>query len=206
MNKFEYKKKIFNDRIDNFIIIPNEIRNKITNEFLTDIILMPKDHDNNERSNLIHEIGEIINELEVFERTNRRKKMVLLMEKISEQLDDDLISEEELTDKLFFGNRICNIEKEYINKERIKRMDYFDNQMCKKINNILEDDDKDINFVKLKRYRKINRNKKNCSKCEIKSKLRRYKCVNCKCIFHYNCMEYKIIKRNKICSKCFNKI
>ena len=205
MNKFEYKKRLFNDRIDNFINLPNEIKNKLTNEFLTDTLLMPRNQDNPERIDLIHEIGEIINELEVFERTNRRKRMVILMERIADVIDDDLICEDELTDKLFFGNKISNIENEYINRERIKKMDYFDNQMCKQINNILEDDDKNaINLVKMKRYRKIIGYRKDCHKCGKKLKNKKYRCIKCKYVYHYNCMEYKIIKRKKICLECYN--
>jgi hypothetical protein len=125
----------------------------------------------------------------------------MIMEKIADCLDDDTITEEELTDRLFYGNKVCIIEKEYIKKRGTQDMNYFNNQMCAKLNNILEDDNK-ITLIKKKKYRKIIGSKKFCHTCNLKAITYRYKCKECENTYHRECAKSKLVHGKRICSKC----
>ena len=205
MNNIDYKKKLFCDRIDNYIEIPYEIKNKISESFLdSSTYLLPVQEQNDkDKQMLIDEIGLILDELEMFEREKRKRKLVMVMEKIADCLDNDDITEEELTDRLFFGNRVCMIEKEYIRKRGAHVMNYFNNQMCAKLNNILEDDDKET-FINKKRPRKVLGSRRTCKKCNHKAVKDRYRCYECQKTYHKDCINSRIISGKKICLRCIN--
>jgi hypothetical protein len=208
MNNIEYKKKLFCNRIDNFIEIPDELKNKLSESFLDSSTYLlpiqdPSKHE--EKQVLINEIGRILDELEIFEREKRKIKLVLLMEKIAECLDDDSITEEELTDRLFYGNRVCVIEKEFIKKRGTHGINYFNNQMCATLNNILEDDDK-ITLTKRKKYRRIIGSRRCCHHCNLKALMNRYVCKACQNIYHKDCINSKMLNGKRICLNCINNI
>ncbi len=100
----------------------------------------------NNVSALKEEIDEIMNELELFARKNRKNKMINLMERIAENIDDSLFDIEELTDFVFFGNKQTNIENEYLETQRKK---YVNNiKLVEYTNKLLMNDD-DVYFSKM---------------------------------------------------------
>lgn len=92
---------------------------------------------------LKEEIDEIANELEFFARKNRKEKMISLMYKIAESVDDSLIDIDELMDHYFLGNKLCNIEIAYLENHKVKV--YENNQkLCEYTNRLLMDDDEEF--------------------------------------------------------------
>lgn len=52
---------------------------------------------------LLNEISEIESELELFAMENRKRRMIKLIEKMSEYIDEDTIDIEQMTNEFFFG-------------------------------------------------------------------------------------------------------
>ncbi len=154
------EKEIFTNRIESLIELPNEIISKYTNySFIEDNsfpLCLVKDNFefknymdntkidlNNEVTELKEEIDEIVNELEIFARHNRKQRMIKLMEKIVDNINDDLFEIDELIDYHLFGNTIKNIESEYTEAQKRK---YINNiKLCEYTNKLLMDDDKIYN-------------------------------------------------------------
>lgn len=208
-NNPDYKQKLFCNRIDNYVLIPDEIKNKLTESFVnSSSYLLPSEENNinSEKQLLIEEISLIIDELEIFEREKRKKKLILLMEKIAGCLDEDAITEEELTDRLFYGNKVCSIEKEFLKKRKGQSVNnYFNNQMCAKLNNILEDDNK-VSVITKKKYKLILGSKLRCNSCGMPTIKDKYRCRDCGITYHSLCVRSKKIDGRRMCSKCIIKL
>jgi hypothetical protein len=229
MNNLDYKRKLFKERIENSFNLPLEIRNKITQSLFQDdnTYLLPLNGDgvDDEKQALIDEANEILDELEVFERHNRKVKMMVLMEKLAEQMDNDMINIDELTDFTLFGDKICNIEKRHLQNE--KKSNIFNPNLVVKINKMLEDDNRiglpiednnniiDNSSNNIQRQvtkapvvpsKPIHKNKKTCNACRVEGG-RVYKCSKCKKSFHKKCHIYKYQITNnirkKICKDCY---
>jgi hypothetical protein len=198
MNLLDYKKKVFKDRLEGYLNIPFELKNKITKLLLQDettYLNLEK-----VKSEQIEEVHLILNELELFERENRKRKHIFLLEKLAEQFEEDTIDINELTDFIFFGDKLSNIEKRHLLKEKHHRNE-FNTNLVVKINKILEDDDNGLNKVKRKW---ISLQKRKCIKCKNNTGV--YKCHACKRHFHGNCLKFKInISKKKVCTECINK-
>jgi hypothetical protein len=154
--KFKRKRDQFTYRLDSLMALPKTVQSKFTHAtFVQDLsvpILLKKIHTlsptnrNNfnssidvqqEVSTLKNEIDEIVYELEFFNRTNRQKRQIKMMEKIAEYINEDLIDIDELLEYKLLGNKICNIENEYL--ENLKK---------KKV--VVKDDDEDDENVFLR--------------------------------------------------------
>lgn len=128
------------NRPKNTYTIPNKIKENLTLRLLDDcfnsdlILSMNNDlfqsssqqtgsagvigKQSNEVSDLLKEISNIDNELELFAMEGRKRKMVELIEKMAEYIDESTIDIDELTDIFFLGKSTQAIENEYlINKE-----------------------------------------------------------------------------------------
>lgn len=161
--KFKRKRDQFKFRIQSLIEFPHEIKKNFTLSLLEDELAIPnilvnktdvenEDENNDNEINVIdekkiltEEIGELINEIELFNRENRKKKMRIVMESLCENLNEELIDEEELLEYYLFGNKISNVENEYLNKERNK---YANNpNLCAYTNRLLLEDDEQLNNI-----------------------------------------------------------
>lgn len=134
---------------ENFISLNNNSNsnNKFDNKHV---------HVNEEKENLLEEIDEIVNELEIFEKNNRKIRIIKVMEKMAELIDEDLIDQEEITDYLFYGNKLCNIEKEHISN--FKNSFINNENLCQITNKMLKDDEENYKTDLL--LRKMFRKKK----------------------------------------------
>jgi hypothetical protein len=209
MNLLEYKKRVFRERVADAMEIPSELKSKITKSLLQDettyIVPEKVKTDNKEKLQIVDEVHMILNELEVFERENRKRKQMYLLEKIAEQIDEDFISTEELTDFVFFGDKLCNIEKRHLEREKHKGSGAFNKNLVVRINKILEDDDKGLNRIKRK-WLSLKRHK--CSVCKTHCAWKVYKCYECKKHFHRKCNSYKSIgktggTKRRTCYICY---
>ena len=59
-----------------------------------------------EINDLLIEIAEISREIELFAMERRKRRLMTLIEKMAEYIDEDSIDIEELTDLLFFGKKM----------------------------------------------------------------------------------------------------
>jgi hypothetical protein len=206
MNLLDYKKRVFRDRIEGYLNLPHAIKNKVTMSLLQDenTFILPEKvkTDNKDGLRIVDEVRMILNELEIFERENRKKKQMYLLEKLSEQLADDFLDVDELTDFVFFGDKLCNIEKRHLEKEKHKS-NVFNSNLVVRINKILQDDDKGLNRAKRK-WLSLKRLK--CVKCKTWNGAKVYKCYRCRKFFHKVCISYKLTKQNnkkrRICKTC----
>lgn len=62
-----------------------------------------KKTNNDEIADILNEISEIGSELELFAMENRKRRMVKLLEKMAEYIDESSIDIDELTNEFFFG-------------------------------------------------------------------------------------------------------
>jgi hypothetical protein len=238
--KLKKKKEEFINRMNNILEIPEEIKTKFTlallNEEVPNILInvandINSNVNNNEinpdvKEDLIQEMEEIVSNLELFAREKRKKMMIMLMEKIADNLDNDITSPEELTDFLFYGNRTHLIEKEYLLTKKQRDGNFLNNNNSNKkkkddkrimnLNQILLDDD--LNYLQLtknnkKKTRKSLGKRKRCFKCykkEIKRKNILEKCGNCPAVYHLSCENFKavFIKNDNLsvlmCANCLN--
>jgi hypothetical protein len=207
MDLLDYKTKLFKNRIENCFEMPTELKDKITKSLFLDneTFVIPENYktDDKEKLQTVEEIHLILNELEVFERENRKRKMMHLLEKVAEQYDDDFFSAEELLDYKFFGDKVCNIERRHLEREKHKA-NPFNNNLVVKINKILEDDNNGLNLTKKKH---VALKKKICFKCRKEERTRVFKCDGCRKYYHRLCMKFKITyKSNKLkrrlCREC----
>lgn len=182
--KLKSKRDQFTHRIDSLMTLPNSVKSKFTyTNFVNDLstpMLLKKIHfptnptSNNMNSNICidiqqessalkNEIDEIVNELEFFNRTNRQKRQIKIMEKIAEYINEDLIDVDELLDYKFLGNKICILEKEYLKLSNTKKNPTIQNQ-------INEDEEEGIflKFEKLKDLKSQN-SISNCNYSNTKS-------------------------------------
>jgi hypothetical protein len=165
--KHKRKRERFIDRIDSLMDLPEEIISKFTNySFMYDdsipICLEKLKNENkipylsmNESNDKINsnyeevidekkitlkeEIDEIVNELEIFARHNRKCRMIEIMGKIADFINEDLFEIDELIDYFIFGNKQSNIENEYLDKQKRK---YSNNiKLCDYTNKLLMNDD-----------------------------------------------------------------
>lgn len=104
--------------------IPFELKQKLTlrlmDECFTDDLILTgrkkenkknkKEEDNatkkagdDEIADILNEISEIGSELELFAMENRKRRMVKLLEKMAEYIDENAIDIDELTNEFFFG-------------------------------------------------------------------------------------------------------
>ena len=140
------KRDQFHLRLDSLISLPNIIKSKFTyatftQELCTPILLKKTNPPvfplntsldiQQEVSILKNEIDEIVNELEFFNRTNRQKRTIKMMEKIADNINEDLIDVGELLDYKFLGDKVCHIEKEY--KDKLNQNNYKDKEKEKEI-------------------------------------------------------------------------
>ena len=66
----------------------------------------PKLKKTEEINDLLIEISEISREIELFAMERRKRRLMTLIEKMAEYIDEDSIDIEELTDLLFFGKKM----------------------------------------------------------------------------------------------------
>ena len=70
----------------------------------------PKLKKTEEINDLLIEISEISREIELFAMERRKRRLMTLIEKMAEYIDEDSIDIDELTDLLFFGKKM-NLDK-----------------------------------------------------------------------------------------------
>ena len=70
----------------------------------------PKLKKTEEINDLLIEIAEISREIELFAMERRKRRLMTLIEKMAEYIDEDSIDIDELTDLLFFGKKM-NLDK-----------------------------------------------------------------------------------------------
>jgi hypothetical protein len=143
--KFKRRRDDFTNRIKNLLELPNQVKEKFTKvhmeEDYSQLILLQlnKTQTNPQLLGLKEEIDEIIHELEFFHRESRKRRMIRLMEAISEEFNEEKFDIDELKDFFFFGDRLCNIENEHLDKQKTKCLE--DKSFCEYTNKLLMDDD-----------------------------------------------------------------
>ena len=78
----------------------------------------PKLKRTEEINDLLIEIAEISREIELFAMERRKRRLMTLIEKMAEYIDEDSIDIDELTDLLFFGKKMNEENSE--NEEKKK--------------------------------------------------------------------------------------
>ena len=78
----------------------------------------PKLKKTEEINDLLIEISEISREIELFAMERRKRRLMTLIEKMAEYIDEDSIDIDELTDLLFFGKKMNEENSE--NEEKKK--------------------------------------------------------------------------------------
>jgi hypothetical protein len=143
--KFKRRRQDFANRMKNLLELPNELKEKFAkihfDEDYSNLVFLQlnKSQSNPELVSLKEEIDEIIHELEFFQRETRKKRMIRIMEAISEEFDEEKFELEELKDFFFFGDRTCNIENEHLEQQKTKCLE--DKSFLEYTNKLLMDDD-----------------------------------------------------------------
>ena len=78
----------------------------------------PKLKKTEEINDLLIEISEISREIELFAMERRKRRLMTLIEKMAEYIDEDSIDIDELTDLLFFGKKMNLDKSENEDKEK----------------------------------------------------------------------------------------
>ena len=78
----------------------------------------PKLKKTEEINDLLIEISEISREIELFAMERRKRRLMTLIEKMAEYIDEDSIDIDELTDLLFFGKKMNLDKSDNENKEK----------------------------------------------------------------------------------------
>ena len=82
------------------------INNNISKEKSFNNEINTKQNKLEEINDLLVEISEINSEIELFAMERRKRRMMKLIEKMAENIDDNSINIDELTDILFFGHKL----------------------------------------------------------------------------------------------------
>jgi hypothetical protein len=177
-----------------------------------------------EKNIVIREIQNIRAEIQVFEQREKRDRMIILMEKIAENINEDQFEIEDLKDMYIFGEKMSDIESKYLeNMKKIQK-----NNLNKIFTNSKKKDDKlfvtknlrvfDFNklIMKLKKGRKVKikkrkskKYKKSCFSCFIADENLSL-CENCTAAYHTYCESFKaiyIIDQKLtivVCNECFS--
>ena len=98
------KEDVANFFVKKFNIKEEEKNNK--GEKVTNGEIITKQSKLEELNDLLVEISEINSEIELFAMERRKRRMMKLIEKMAENIDDNSINIDELTDILFFGHKL----------------------------------------------------------------------------------------------------
>ena len=177
-----------------------------------------------EKNKIIREIQNIKAEIQVFEQREKRDRMIILMEKIAEGINEDQFEIEDLKDMYIFGERMCDIESKHLENLKKAMKSTTPNKI---FSNSKKKEDKlfvtknlrvfDFNklILKLKKGRKVKikkrktkKYKKSCFSCFIADENLSL-CENCTAAYHTYCESFKAIfvidqkQTIVICNECF---
>ena len=176
----------------------------------------------NERNEIIKEIENIKSEIQVFEQREKRDRMILMMEKIADNIKEDEFEIDDLHDYYLFGEKMSDIETKYL--ENMKKISKSNNKI---FSNSKKKDDKlfvtknykvfDFNKLLLRlkknnkikiKKRKTKKFKRSCLSCFIADENLSF-CDNCTAAYHTFCESFKaiyVIEQKLtivICNECF---
>lgn len=101
--KQNFTVRLLNECFSNDIVLVSKLpRKKDERNFLTHPPNAPITK-KEEIHDLLNEISEIESELELFAMENRKKRMIKLIEKMSEYIDENTIDIDQMTNEFFFG-------------------------------------------------------------------------------------------------------